>query len=702
MAQKELDRFDTNAKRDTQISTKLMGILGGMVVFASAVVALLCIEIYSRNSKKQTEESLVRTGDGAQRVIDDWVVTLHGYAYETAQRQDVIAAIENNDSSALLSIVRANNQELDFELMAIVDRNGTVLPGGGQNINVGVNLSSSAAVSSALRGNGDFSYEPLGTSPYAAIYSYPIRNSSGSIIGATVFAYDLSTDDFVTLMKSGYGVECTIFNGDVRIASSLPNVSAGSRLERQDITSQVLQRGIQWAGELDLNGIAYFGVYNPLKNENGTITGMIFIAQSLESITLTRGLTLRIVIPVVIVLIVILVIASSMFVRWLMWRIANVTNFLKELETGDADLTRRCKLFIRDEIGDLVIHFDFFLDKLQEIIKEVKDSKVELQTSGEDMAASTQDTASAITEIIANIDGISAQITNQGVSVKQTASAVEEISDNITTLDSMIESQSSGVSQASAAVEQMIGNISSVNQSVDKMASSFDSLAKNAQTGFTKQQDVNDRIKQIENQSQMLQEANQAISAIAEQTNLLAMNAAIEAAHAGEAGKGFSVVADEIRKLSETSSAQSKTIGEQLNNIKDSIAEVVAASQESSEAFTAVSNKIHETDELVLQIKAAMEEQNSGSKQISSALKGMNDSTVEVRRSSKEMSGRNERIMREMQTLKDVTDSMQQSMTEMSEGAKKINETGSALSDISGHVRTSIGNIGEQIDRFKV
>ena len=131
----------------------------------------------------------------------------------------------------------------------------------------------------------------------------------------------------------------------------------------------------------------------------------------------------------------------------------------------------------------------------------------------------------------------------------------------------MIESQSAGVSQASVAVEEMIGNISSVNNSMDKMASSFDTLSYNAQTGFTKQQDVNERIKQIESQSQMLLEANIAIANIAEQTNLLAMNAAIEAAHAGEAGKGFSVVADEIRNLSETSSKQSKTIGQQIGKV---------------------------------------------------------------------------------------------------------------------------------------
>ncbi len=379
-----------------------------------------------------------------------------------------------------------------------------------------------------------------------------------------------------------------------------------------------------------------------------------------------------------------------------------IAGAVQRIAAGNADLTQRIEGHVNNEIGSVIAGFNQFIAKLQSIISDVKKSKNELSNAGGNLQAGIEDTSSAITQILVDIDGVNGEIMNQSASVEQTAGAVTQISQNIVSLEKMIENQASGITEASAAVEQMIGNIGNVNQSVGKMASSFDGLEESAKSGIFKQEQVSLQIKQISDQSEMLEEANQAIASIASQTNLLAMNAAIEAAHAGEAGKGFSVVADEIRKLSETSTEQSKTIGDQLKKIKDLINSVVTVSTESGTTFATVSGKIQETDTLVVQIKNAMAEQLEGSKQIMGALHMMNDSTSEVRTASSEMTAGQKSIIAEIKRLQDATSSMKTKMTEMSQGTKRIGETGTTLDSISKSVKGAIDRIGTEIDQFKV
>ncbi len=541
-------------------------------------------------------------------------------------------------------------------------------------------------------------------------YSVPVRDSSSKITGVLAAVFysqtlsDLCTD--ITIGKDSHPFIIDMRSGSLVADADINNIQSG--LNMKESTTGAMQEAVLDAmaghkayrifynAELKKKMVAS---YQPVEGQNNW--AVFCMAPYDEFFGIINRMTATM-FSVIVVILIITSIVSTIIISLSLNPLKEVETSITEIASGNADLTKRIKVSSDDEIGNVVKGFNKFTEKLHSIIAQVKESNSVLGTVGEDMSLSVDDTATSITQIIVNIDSMRKQIESQKMSVSQTSGAVNEIASNIESLEHMITSQSSGVSEASAAVEQMIGNISAVNQSVDKMAKSFNELRVNAQSGIDKQKAVNERVEQIENQSQMLQEANGAISAIASQTNLLAMNAAIEAAHAGESGKGFAVVADEIRKLSETSTQQSKTIGEQLTNIKDSIVAVAAASIEASTAFESVSSKLEETDALVMQIKSAMQEQNEGSKQITDALHNMNDSTVSVRTASAEMAEGNKMILQEVQSLQNATFAMTEGMDEMSVGAKKINETGAALNGIASKMSSSISEIGEQIDQFKV
>jgi len=542
-------------------------------------------------------------------------------------------------------------------------------------------------------------------------YSAPVHNLSGKTTGVigSVFKGD-ALNNIVKKMDIGAGYHPMIINRVARktIADGNDGTNlVGQKIDEMNQESEIVSvlnkvcegnsgEVIYTDSETKEKKVAYYMPINDISNWSVLCAvpyKLYYDGLNVIRITMISALSIAV---------AIIIIVGIIFIRILVKPLIRVKKSITNISTGNADLTKRIEVSTNDEIGDVVMGFNNFSNKLQTIISEIKNSKQILQGAGENLESSTTQTASAITEIVNNIGTVQNQIERQTSSVSETASTVNQIANNIGTLENMIENQSSGVTEASAAVEEMIGNIASVNQSVDKMANSFEQLQEQAQLGSSKQGDVNERVQKIEAQSEMLQEANSAIAAIAEQTNLLAMNAAIEAAHAGEAGKGFSVVADEIRKLSETSSQQSKTIGEQLGVIKESINQVVSASDEANQAFSTVSENIKETDQLVRQIKSAMEEQQEGSKQVISVLHSMNDSTIEVRKASQEMANGNKLILSKIQLLQDSTIEINSSMEEMSGGSYKIRNSGEHLTNISEEITNSIQDIGKQIDKFKV
>ena len=630
--------------------------------------------------------------------------TLHSLAELSVMKDEKVSLADKQKELVHVAAAVGEN----CQNMAFYDAEGNAITADGRLLN----FAKRPYFAEAFAGH-DFVSDPAYSTVTDSIlqhYSVPVYNANNKIIGAIVMVVSgntiLSTIESIDM---GGGMHPSVINwvAGSTVANANENTDENANGDQQLdeteglglVLSKIFQGQEGIDDFVDPNIHAHLITsYKRVPNTNWTVFAVAPYDLYFLSLYRLQQMLVVSILGIIFVSIVIIIILVRLLIRPL----KTVKNSITTIASGNADLTQRIPEATNDEIGDVVKGFNAFVEKLQNIVTNLQESKTNLINVDSDLQASTQDTSASITEIISNIESVNNQILSQAGSVHETAGAVNEISSNIESLERMIESQAACVTQASAAVEQMIGNINAVNGSVGKMIDSFSVLQKHSMEGSSTQSNANGKIIQIEQQSQMLQDANSAIANIASQTNLLAMNAAIEAAHAGEAGKGFAVVADEIRKLSVTSTEQSKTIGSELSKIQQTIKDVVEVSNETNTAFEAISNSIAETSQIIDQIKAAMEEQQIGSKQIIDALQSMNNSTSEVRSASSEMTDGNKHILAEIQKLQMATDVMKDSIQEMHTGAERINETGAALSGISGKMAENIKQIGTEIDLFKV
>ncbi|MCR4742612.1 MAG: methyl-accepting chemotaxis protein [Treponema sp.] len=461
-----------------------------------------------------------------------------------------------------------------------------------------------------------------------------------------------------------------------------------------------LKNNEKWEGVLDVRGEDYTAVYWPYPGVEGF---SLFIGSNVEMMNqVTKTIGSGIFAMECIANLSVLIIFAILFTLIILRPLKRTNKAIEELSTGDADLTYRIPVKGNDELAQLAKGVNKFIELLQSMMKQIQENSNDINDVILELGSSSQQTASATTEIMANIESVKNQAKNQANAVLNTNTIIQESNTSMNKLEHNVVAQTSDITESSAAIEEMIGNINSVSNSTGKMSHAFSDLAHLITEGSTNVVACSQVISQVEEKSKILNEANNTIKSISSQTNLLAMNAMIESAHAGEAGKGFAVVADEIRKLAENSGTQAKAIEENIKEISNLINEGGRLANLSQESFAVINNQVQIVDPIVSQISNAMDEQTAGSSQILEALSNMKSESVTVDDSCKELDSGINKIKDDMLAVSEISSTILGSMDEMAAGSGQISKATQQVSELALKTKDAMETINQLIGKFKV
>lgn len=227
-------------------------------------------------------------------------------------------------------------------------------------------------------------------------------------------------------------------------------------------------------------------------------------------------------------------------------------SLIRDIEDNKGDLSARINISGKDEIGIIGKSVNSFIETLQNVMKRITESSVDMNHIVDDVGKEVTLSDDDARDISVAMEELSASMENVSLSV-------DGISKHLLGIGNSVQELSAGSDELLTYTDEMEQSATKLKNNAIQNKNEAGNMTMEI---ITKLQKAMEESKQVE----QIRDLTNDILSISSQTNLLALNASIEAARAGEAGRGFSVVASEISQLSDSSRDTATNI-QNINNL---------------------------------------------------------------------------------------------------------------------------------------